>query len=146
MLPGSSLWIVKSTMWLRPTLASGSSAKLRVSARKPFGTTGIVCLPSGAGVGIEPSTPTRKIFAPVVHVEDVAAARTSDRHVTNRRIEKVPGRCRCRLGAQIATSGQNLVAVAGIHHQRLFPIPFLWGGLPSVRKPVGDGERRSHPP
>src|SRR5205823_9012705 len=64
MLPRISRWIVKSTIWLRPTLKSGSSAKLRNSARKPCGTTGICCLPSGAGVGIEPSTPTRKTEAP----------------------------------------------------------------------------------
>src|SRR5215472_14015774 len=64
MLPRISRCMVKSTMWLRPTLKSGSSAKLKNSAKKPLGTTGTDCWVRGAGVGIEPSTPTRKTEAP----------------------------------------------------------------------------------
>src|SRR5947209_7256496 len=64
MLPRISLCMVKSTMWLRPTLKSGSSAKLRNSAKNPCGTTGEDCCVSAAGVGMEPSTPTRKTDAP----------------------------------------------------------------------------------
>src|SRR5262249_12492921 len=51
-------------MWARPSLKLGSFWKLRISPKGDEGTTGEARAAGGGGVGIVPSTPTRKLAKP----------------------------------------------------------------------------------
>src|SRR5579859_196431 len=56
--------MVKSTMCARPSLKLGSFWKLRISLSPSAGTIGELREPGKGGVGIVPSTPTRKLANP----------------------------------------------------------------------------------
>src|SRR5260370_16902768 len=62
--PGRLRWIVKSIEWLRPTWNCGSFWKLRISLNPLAGTIGDGTALGAGGVGIGPSTPTRKLAKP----------------------------------------------------------------------------------
>src|ERR671922_1542112 len=60
-------------MWARPSLKLGSFWKLRVSANTMGGTIGDESDPGRGGVGIVPSTPTRKLANPGLPLEPTPA-------------------------------------------------------------------------
>src|SRR5262245_29210406 len=59
MFHGSSRWIVAVKLWVRPLSSSGSTRRVTLSPNGTVGTIGMVRGP-GVGVGMGPSTPTRK--------------------------------------------------------------------------------------